>query len=64
MFHVSLLKDWKTTDLQEDQAVSADDVPDVEEPYYDIERILRWRKIERNKKNIKRVFSILEGIPN
>ena len=28
VFHVSLLKDWKTTDLQEDQAVPADDVPD------------------------------------
>ena len=62
VFHVSFLEDWKTADLQEDQAVPTDDVPDVEEPYYEIERILRWRKIKRNKKSIKRIFSVVEGI--
>ena len=61
MFYVSLLKDWKTADLQEDQAVPADDVPDLEEPYYEIERILRWRKIKKNK-NIKKIFSAVEGL--
>ena len=53
MFHVSLLKDWRTVDLQEDQPVTTYDVPDVEEPYYEIERILRWRKNERNKKILR-----------
>ena len=47
MFHASLLKDWNTVDLQEDQPISQEDVPEVEEPYYEIERILRWRKIKR-----------------
>ena len=40
VFHVSLLKDWKTASLQQDQPVPADDVPEVEEPYYEIEKIL------------------------
>ena len=53
VFHISLLKDWKTADLQEDQPAPTDDVPDVEEPYYDIERILRWRKVKRGPKILK-----------
>ena len=32
VFHVSLLKDWRTADLHEDQTVPADEVPDVEDP--------------------------------
>ena len=38
VFHVSLLKDWNTVDLQEDQPISQEDVPEVEDPYYEIER--------------------------
>ena len=63
MFHVSLLKDWRTADLHEDQAVPADDVPDVEEPYYEIERILRWRKVKRNKKILKEYLVLWKGYP-
>ena len=55
---MSLLKDWRTANLQEDQPVPADDVPDVEELYYEIEKILRRRKIKRNK-NIIKEYSIL-----
>ena len=53
MFHMSLLKDWRTANLQEDQPVTTDEGLDVEESYYEIERILRWRKVKRNKKIIK-----------
>ena len=38
VFHVSLLKHWNSVNLQEDQPISHDDVPEVEEPYYGIER--------------------------
>ena len=61
MFHVSLLKDWRAANLQEDQPLPADDVPDVEEPYYEIEKILRWQKIKRNKKMIKEYLIIWKG---
>ena len=63
VFHVSLLKDWRTADLHEDQAVPADEVPDVEEPYYEIERILRWRKVKRNKKILKEYLVLWKGYP-
>ena len=32
VFHVSLLRDWKAADVQEDQPVSQGDAPEVEEP--------------------------------
>ena len=63
MFHVSLLKRWNTANLQEDQPVSHDDVPEVEEPYYEIERILRWRKVKRKKKIIKQYLVLWCGYP-
>ena len=63
MFHISLLKNWKTADLQEDQPAPTDDVPDIEEPYYDIEKILRWRKIKRGRKILKEYLILWKGYP-
>ena len=53
MFHVSLLKEWEAAGLHEDQPVSQQDTLEVEEPYWEIEKILRWKKIKRNKKIYK-----------
>ena len=50
VFYVSLLKEWKTANLQEDRPVTTEDVPDVEEPFYEIERILRWPKQKETKR--------------
>ena len=50
VFHVSLLKNWRSADLQEDQPLPSYGVPEVEEPFYEIEKILRWRKVKKNKK--------------
>ena len=63
MFHVSLLKKWNTADLQEDQPISQDDAPEVEEPYYEIEKILRWRKVKRKNKNVKQYLVLWKGYP-
>ena len=60
-FHVSLLKNWKTTNLQEDLQVTTNDVHDVEEPYYEIKRILHWRKVKRNKKLLKGYLVLWRG---
>ena len=42
VFHFFLLRDWKAADVQEDQPVSQEDAPEVEEPYWEIEKILGW----------------------
>ena len=63
MFHVSLLKNWNTVNLQEDLPTPQDDVPDVEEPYYEIEKILRWRKVKRKNKILKEYLVLWKGYP-
>ena len=63
VFHVSLLRDWKAANVQQDQLVSQEDVPDTEEPYWEIEKILRWRKIKRNKKIIKEYLVLWKNFP-
>ena len=63
MFHVSLLRDWKAADVQKDQPVSQEDAPDVEEPYWEIEKILRWQKVKRNKKIVKEFLILWKGFP-
>ena len=50
VFHVSLLRNWKAADVQEDQPVDQNDVAEVEEPFWEIEKLLRWRKVRKNKK--------------
>ena len=62
VFHVSLLKDWKTTDLHEEQPVNQQDAPEIEEPYWEIEKILWWEKIKRNKK-YKEYLVLWKGFP-
>ena len=63
VFHISLLKDWKTADLQEDQSAPTDDVPDIEEPYCNIEKTLRWRKVKRGRKILKEYLILWKGYP-
>ena len=40
-----------------------EDVPDVEDPFYEIERILRWRKIKQDKKIFKEYLVLWKGFP-
>ena len=63
MFHVSLWNRWNAAGLQEDQLISQEDAPEVEEPYYEIERILRWRKVKQGNKIIKQYLVLWHGYP-
>ena len=63
MFHVSLLKAWRAADVQEDQPDLPTDIPEIEEPYWEIEKILRWRKFKINKKIIKQYLVLWRGFP-
>ena len=63
VFHVSLLKKWNTVNLHEDLPVTQDDIPDVDEPYYEIEKILSWGKVKRNNKILKEYLVLWKGYP-
>ena len=43
--------------------MTTDEGPDIEEPYCEIEKILRWRKIKRNEKFFKEYLVLWEGYP-
>ena len=63
VFHVSLLKDWKSASVQEDLAVSHEDAPEIDEPYWEIEKILRWRKVRKGNKIQKEYLVLWKGFP-
>ena len=63
VFHVSLLKKFNAAEVQEDQPVSQEDIPEIEEPYYEIEKILRWRKVKRGNRLVKQYLVIWKGYP-
>ena len=43
VFHISLLKKWNVVDLEEEKEFPTEEL-EVEEPYYEIEKLLKWRK--------------------
>ena len=63
VFHVSLLKKYNAADLHEDRPVVQQDIPEIEEPYYEIERILRWRKVKRRNKIVKQYLVLWKDYP-
>ena len=63
VFHVSLLKKYRAAELQEDQPVSHADVPEVEESYFEIEKILRWRKVKRRNSIVKQYLVLWKNYP-
>ena len=62
VFHVSLLKSWHTASIQEDEAAVDDDL-ELEELYYEIEKILRWRKVKRGRRIIKEYLVLWKNYP-
>ena len=62
VFHVSLLKSWHTASLQEDEEPIDDDL-ELEEPYYEIEKILRWRKVKRGRRVLKEYLVLWKDYP-
>ena len=45
------------------QPVPTDDVPEVEEPYYAIEKLLRWCKVKRGRKFSKEYSVLWKAYP-
>ena len=48
VFRISLLKKWNAVDLQEEEEILVEE-PEVEESYYQIEKLLRWRRVKRGR---------------
>ena len=63
VFHILLLKMWNTASLQEEEEVPVDDDLELEELYYEVEKILRWRKVKRGRKILKEYLVLWKVYP-
>ena len=63
MFHISLLKRWNATSLQEEEEAPTDEDLKLEEQYYEIEKILQWRKVKRGRRILKEYLVLWKGYP-
>ena len=63
VFHISLLKRWNTASLQEEEETPVDEDLEIEEPYYEIEKILRWTKVKRGTKILEEYLVLWKGYP-
>ena len=63
VFHISLLKKWNAVDLQEEEEIPVEE-PEVEEPYYQIEKLLRWRRIRRGRRVKTEYLVLWKDLPN
>ena len=43
--------------------MTQDDIPNIDKPYYEIEKILRWCKIKKNGKVLKEYLVLWKGYP-
>ena len=53
VFHISLLKKWNAGYMQEDEEQPLQE-PEVEEPFYQTENVIGWRKVKRGRRIVKR----------
>ena len=61
VFHIRLLQKWNVAGLQEEEDIPTEEL-EVEEPYYEIEKLLRCKKVKRGLTNQKGMFSIMERL--
>ena len=50
VFHISLLKRWRTALYRKEEDEIPIELESTEEPHYEVEKILRWRKVKGTKR--------------
>ena len=63
IFHVSLLKPWRTSIWSSPVDLQPTDIEPVKEPVYEVEKILRWRKVQKGRKTIREFLVTWTGYP-
>ena len=63
VFHSSLLKPWRESQWSCPVELPAPEVEDIEEPEYRVERILKWRKMQRGRQRMREFLVTWTGYP-
>ena len=53
VFHVSLLKPWRQSMWSSPVDLQPEDIEPTKEPVYEVEKILRWRKVQKGRKTVR-----------
>ena len=62
VFHIALFKKWNAIDLQEEEEYPFEE-PEVEEPFYEIEKLLRWKRIKRGRRTKTEYLALWKDYP-
>ena len=62
VFHILLLKKWNVVDSHEEEYMPTEEL-EVKEPYYKIEKLLRWKKLKRGRQMKKEYLVLWKNYP-
>ena len=63
VFHVSLLKPWRQSIWSSPVDLQPEDIEPAKEPVYEVEKLLRWRKVQKGRKTIREFLVTWTGYP-
>ena len=63
VFHVSLLKPWRTSTWSSPINLQPEDVEPATEPVYEVEKLLRWRWVTEGRKRYREFLVTWTGYP-
>ena len=63
VFHVSLLKPWRESTWSSPVDLQPEDIEPTAKPVYEVERILRWRKVQIGRKKTREFLVTWHGYP-
>ena len=63
VFHISLLKPWRESTWSSPVDLQPDDIEPQPKPTYEVERILRWRRVQIGRKRTREFFGDLARLP-
>ena len=61
VFHISLLKQWRTALYRKEEEEVLVELEGTEEPHYEVEKISRWQKVKRTKR--REYLTLWTGYP-
>ena len=63
VFHISLLKPWRESSWSSPVDLQPTDIEPETRPTYEVERILRWRRVQIGRKKVREFLVTWHGYP-
>ena len=63
VFHVSLLKPWRQSMWSSPVDLQPEDIEPTKAPVYEVEKLLRWRRVQKGRKTTREFLVTWTGYP-